>query len=181
MPFTRKEEQLILRRRTWWHRVLRYTWYTVSTLSVVILVTYGVFVYGKLQEQLAYQDVINAIPASAHVGGPPVFTFLVDQYARGAIGSSQESRLVADQLQLYQQTLDSLGLSSKVLGFNLTIRVVPFHSFGWRRGTSWLGVYSTDCGCERDTLDYTVLEIDSSATNVGVATSHLVASANIQP
>ncbi|MEK7518823.1 MAG: hypothetical protein AAB424_03140 [Patescibacteria group bacterium] len=182
MDFTQSEVRLIQRRRTLLHRVLRYTWRTVSTFSVVVLVMYGVFVYGKLKEQLAYQDAINALPTSTHIGGSPVFTTFVDQYKNGStIGQSEESQLVASQMQLYRKSLDSLGLSSKVLGFTLAITVVPFHSQGVRRCTNQLGVYSTDCGCERDSLDYTVLVIDSSGRNAVVTTSQLVSTASIQP
>ena len=178
---TDREVRYILRRRTPLHKVLRYTWGTIAILSFAILVVYGTFVYGKLQEQLAYQDAVNALPASSRSGGPPIFKIFVDQYEHGFVGQSEESRLVADHMNLYAAALDSLGLSPKVLGFSLAMTVVPFHSQGVRRCTSQLGVYSTDCGCEQDSLNYTVLVIDTSGRNVDATTSHLVSSASIQP
>lgn len=172
--FTAREVRHTLRRRTAWHRAMRYS-------GVTLLIAYVVFFCLKLKSQLAYQDTVNAIPASAHVGGTPIFTVYVEQYENGPAGQSEESRLVTDHMQLYRASLDSLGLSSKVLGFTLAITVVPFHAQGVRRCTSQLGVYSTDCGCERDSLDYTVLVIDTSGKNVDVTTSHLVSSASVQP
>jgi len=181
---TRKEERLVLRRRKMWHKVIRHAWHSFSALCALLLVTYSVFVYGKFKEQLAYQDIINAIPASGHTGGPPTFSIEVDHYSRETNADnneSQEARLVADHLQLFRLTLDSLGLSRKVLGFDLAVQVVPFHSFGRRHCTSQLGVYTTTCGCENDILDYTVLVIDSTGTHVSTISTLEVVSANIQP
>jgi len=183
MELTNKEKRLIMRRRKIWHKISRRIIYGVTAFCTMLFVVYAVYAYGKVKEQLAYQDVVNAIPASAHTDGPPAFTIMVSQYIQqegNTDNESEESRLVEDHFGLYQHVLDSLGLLSKGLGFKLAITVVPFNSHGMRRVKSQLGWYSTSCGCEKDTLDFIQMSIDST-DNVVVISSQLVATTNIQP
>lgn len=184
MQLTSKEERLILRRRKTWHKVLRRVWYVLSGLVIFALIFFPTIVVLQAKKRMAYQNSVEAIQEVKRAGGGYTFIIPANQYTRLNVeASSEEARLVADQVAVFLAKCDSLGLGyDKRVGMQLDVAVVPCGLFGRRLCASRLKLYSSFCGCDTDSLlDETVLRLDSTGTNADVISSQKVALASIQP
>lgn len=184
MELTPSEVRLILRRHKTWHKLMRRIWYVLSGLALLAIIFVPTIMYLQAQKMLAYQNSIAAIQAVARTGTQPTFFIPADQYAQRFITTStEEARLAADYVNIFMKKSDSFGLTAdKRLGMRLEITVVPTGLFGRRHSAGQMMLYSSDCGCDTDSLiDETVLQIDSSGTNANVISSQKVPLATIQP
>lgn len=180
-----REKRLILRRRATWHNVLRWSWYTLSALVVVIVLFVTAFVFLGAQKKLAYQNSLEAIQAVARSGTQPTFFIPAGQYAQQPMSAlTEEAHLASYYIEKVMHTCDSLQLTAdKRIGFRFEIVAVPCGLFGKRHVGVRACVYSSSCGCDTDSLiDATDLVLDSVGTNVVVSSSQRkVATAGIQP
>jgi len=136
-----------------------------------------VLVFAKFGDQRKYQSHVNDLRASSTHGDSAIFTFAVAQYE----GANEEERLIQDHLGNFRRALDASELSEKVLGFKLNILVVPYQEQGLRKCVSTFTAFTTACGCEADSVDQTVFQIDSTGMLVEAISSQRVATTDIQP
>lgn len=184
LQLTEREERLVLRRRKAWHKVLRCTWYTVSTLLLCIGLFVPTIMLIQARRELEYQNSIEAIQAVSRTAGTqPTFFISADRYARSSTNSSEEARLAADYVEVFMRTSDSLNLDAgKRLGMRLEIAVVPCGLFGKRHSAAQAWLYTSPCGCDTDsTIDEIVLQLDSTGRSANVICSRKKTLASIQP
>ncbi len=177
---SKSEERLIHRHRSRMHTILRRIWYVVSTLCTLIAVVMVAIVFTFASQERKYRNSLGAVSAVSGLDRPSTFTIVASQYSERG-DDLEEERMVEDQMRLFRRTLDSLGLSPTVMGFDLHITAVPFGEPNLRRCTSRYRVFSTSCGCERDTLNVIALEIDSTGTRAHAIYVKTLASKDIQP
>jgi|GEM_PF-7091679 len=164
MNLTKKEIRIIerSRKRTW--KIFKLVTAVFACIGVIITVIFFSMVTRTIQERRAYREQIHAIQtATGDVSLP-------DNVSEVLPFPTPDS-LVRTHLRLYQQTVDSLGLTDQTLGFNLRISEFPIGIPGYRRYESQLDVF-TECGCEHDDMfDFLRLEIKPHCNTVSVISS----------
>lgn len=167
--FTDKEVHLIQRHRTVAHRIFRLARNILALCGLAFIVTFFWMVQASRQARHAYvvqaRELQQASSQATSATSP--MKIFADSY-------TTPSDLVSQHLAKYQPSFDSLHLTDKVLGFTLFIEVLPTGVKGERSCTSAIGYFATDCGCERDSLDYYVFGLEQNFQHARVATSQKV-------
>lgn len=181
--YTDQEKRLISRGRKTWYKRLRRGWHTLSVLVVVFAVLFMTVVRIQKNKQQAYDNKVTAIQVVAHADDSLDFQIKVDHYANAqVVPKSEEARMSADQTDMLEQKAVSLGLTpDKRLGYRSEVVAVPCGIPGKLCCAGQLIVYSTYCGCPKDTVDETVLRIDSTGHSVSIVSSRKVPIKEISP
>jgi hypothetical protein len=171
MEITEKEERLILRYWKPWHTVFRRLKNIFAFIGFALVVILVVMVLQEKSRREAYrQELIRLNEQIA-----------VDSSAAQYIDISQFASLNGLMRTLTEQLITAVkGLKLKesdLRGFYLVHDVRPSDVLGFKKGVSWIDVF-TDCGCEQKGV-YNIIRIELNPTTLKASVTGVQSSVSL--
>jgi len=163
MNLNDKEKRLVIRYRKKWHFSFRLIRNALAVLCIILLMFLIPMSINNIKKIRTYQrEISNA-------------KILNDELDNSIIKSNDwdtPHKLIKAHTEIFSYLLDSLGLTPDVMGFSLSINVLPTGEEGKRKCISNIDVI-TNCGCNNETYDFLFLEVDPTLLKVNVRSSQI--------